>query len=86
LGKYQLVKLTPQHVEVFYTRNLAEGVTAFTVRMCHKVLRQALHDALRLGLVYRNVAVLVKPPRSQSREIRFYTEEQARTLLGRCGR
>lgn len=81
LGKLQLVKLTPQQVEVFYTRKLAEGATAYTVRMCHKVLRQALNDALRLGLVHRNVAVLVKPPRSRSREMAFYTEEQARTLL-----
>lgn len=56
-------------------------MTAYTVRMCHKVLRQALNDALRLGLVYRNAAVLVKPPRSRPREIAFYTEEQARTLL-----
>jgi hypothetical protein len=31
--------------------------------MCHKVLRQALNDALRLGLVHRNVAIVVKPPR-----------------------
>jgi len=75
------VRLTPQEVEVFYTHILTEGISAFTVRMCHKVLRQALNDALRLGLVHRNVAVLVKPPRVRPREMAFYTEEQVHTLL-----
>jgi integrase len=81
LGKISLTALTPQHIETFYTRKLAEGTTAFTVRMCHKVLRQALNDALRLGLVYRNVVPVVRPPRSRTREMAFYNEDQARTLL-----
>jgi integrase len=81
LGSKVLAKLTPQEIEVFYTRKLADGTSAFTVRMCHKVLRQALNDALRLGLVHRNVVALVKPPRARSREMAFYTEEQVRTLL-----
>jgi integrase len=87
LGKIALAKLTSQQVEAFYTRKLAEGVTAYTVRMCHKVLRQALNDALRLSLVHRTLAVLVKPPRSRTREMAFYTEEQDRgTGAGTAGR
>jgi integrase len=81
LGKIALARLSAQQVEAFYTRKLAEGVTPYTVRMCHKVLRQVLNDALRLGLVYRNVAVVAKPPRAHMREMAFFTEEQARTLL-----
>jgi integrase len=76
-----LTTLTPQQIETFYTRKLAEGTTPYTVRMCHKVLRQAPNDALWLGLVYRNVAAVVRPPRARTREMAFYTEEQARTLL-----
>lgn len=81
LGEIPLAKLTPQHVEAFYSKKLASGETAATVRFCHKVLRAALNDALRLGLVHRNSASLVRPPRSYSHEMSFYTEEQARTLL-----
>ncbi len=81
LGKMALARLTPQHVEAFYTRKLAERTTAYTVRMCHRVLRQALNGALRLGLVHRNVAIVVKPPRWRAREMAFYTEKQVQTLL-----
>lgn len=81
LGKKVLAKLSPQEVEMYYTRELEAGTSAFTVGMCHKVLRQALNDALRLGLVHRNVVSLVKPPRAPSPEMEFFTEEQARTLV-----
>lgn len=81
LGKKSLGKLTPQEVEVFFTHKLEGGTTPFTVRMCHKVLRQALNDALRLGLVHRNAARLVRPPQVRSPQIEVYTEEQVRTLL-----
>jgi integrase len=81
LGKIPLAKLTPQHVEAFYSKKLAAGDSPSTVRFCHKVLRAALNDALRLGLVHRNAASLVEPPRVHSQEMAYYTEEQARTLL-----
>jgi integrase len=81
LGKLVLSKLTPQQVETFYTRKLAEGDTPYNVRNCHKVLRAALTDAMWLGLVHRNVASLARPPRSRSRDMAIYTEKQAHSLL-----
>jgi integrase len=81
LGKQTLAKLTAQHIEMFYTRKLADGTQASAIRFCHKVLRAALTDAVRLGLIYRNVASLVKPPRARTQEMAVYTEEQVTTLL-----
>jgi integrase len=81
LGKQALAKLTAQHIEMFYTRKLADGAQASAIRFCHKVLRAALTDAVRLGLIYRNVASLVKPPRARTQEMAVYTEEQVTTLL-----
>jgi integrase len=81
LGTPVLTKLTPQDVRSFYTRELERGASAQTVRYAHILLRAALHDALRLGLVQRNVADLVDPPRRIQREMRILTEAQARTLL-----
>jgi integrase len=69
LGKIPLARLTPQHIEAFYSKKLAAGETPATVRFCHKVLRAALNDALRLGLVHRNSASLVRPPRSHTHEM-----------------
>jgi integrase len=41
----------------------------------------ALEAAFRLGLVPRNVADMVDPPRKVSRQMHVYTPDQARTLL-----
>jgi integrase len=81
LGKVILSKLSAQQVERFCTRELEHGASPLTVRYCRKVLYAAFQDALRLGLVYRNVAALVDPPRKGKRQMAVYTEEQSRTLL-----
>jgi integrase len=45
------------------------------------LLQAALKDAVRLGLVQRNVAELVDPPRRMHREMAILSEDQARQLL-----
>jgi integrase len=81
LGAIVLSKLTAHQVQTFLTQKLASGASAFKVRYCHRVLRAALTDATLLGLVHRNVASLVKPPRVRAREMKILTEEQVRQLL-----
>ena len=44
-------------------------------------VRQALNQALRWGMVHRNVAALVEPPRASWPEMRHLTPEQARAFL-----
>ena len=68
LGRYQLQSLTPMQIERFYVDQLANGrrgggaLSAKTVRNVHVVLRKALADAERLGLVLRNAAAAARPP------------------------
>src|SRR5260370_12576770 len=81
LGSIVLSKLTPQQVRVYYTREMASVASTQTVRYCHILLQAALKDALRLGLVQRNVAELVDPPPRLRREMAILSEEQARQLL-----
>ena len=52
-----------------------------TVRQLHAVLRRALAEAERWGLVGRNVAAFVTPPRFQRREMVTLSPEQARVFL-----
>lgn len=52
-----------------------------TAAIARAVLRRALTDAVRDGLVTRNVAQLARPPRQDRREGRSLTPEQARALL-----
>jgi integrase len=81
LGHHQLAKLAPQHVQTMMNDKLAAGLSPRTVQYLRAVLRQALGQALKWGLVHRNVATLVDPPRSIRHDITFLTPEQARTLL-----
>ena len=76
IGAVPLQALTPQQVELLYATLLAEGGTGGrqlapkTVRNCHVVLRRALADAERLGLVSRNPAAAARAvvgPRAEQR-------------------
>jgi hypothetical protein len=68
LGPYRLQALTPMQVQRCYTELLESGsrsggpLAPATVHKAHEVLRRALGDAERMGLVSRNVAAAVRPP------------------------
>ena len=81
LGHIRVQKLTPQQVQSFYTRMVEEGLTARTVHSVHTVLHKALDNAVRWGLVPRNVCDAVSQPRPVQHEIQPLTKEQAQRLL-----
>jgi integrase len=81
LGRTSLAKLSPQQVQSYMNAKLAEGLSARTVQYHHAVLRRALGQAERWGLVARNVAKLVTPPRVQRAEVRPLNLDEARSLL-----
>src|ERR671933_774078 len=58
-----------------------KGLSARTVRSTHAVLRRSLKQAKRWGMVDRNVAEDVDPPRLKRDEIRPLDREQTRRLL-----
>src|SRR5713101_4535940 len=81
LGKYQLQKLSAQHVQAFYARKLKEGLSPSTVIYYHSVLHNALDTAVKWGLVSRNVCDLVTPPRRARFEIKPLTTEQVQSFF-----
>jgi integrase len=81
LGRVPLAKLSPQQVQQLMNRKLASGLSPRTVRYIRAVLRRALNQALKWGLVPRNVATLVEAPKSEACEIRPLDPHQARRLL-----
>ena len=87
IGHVRLDKLTPAHVQrlVAETRNsqtsLGRTPSAATQRHVHKLVRNALGDALRLELVTRNVAAQVKaPPMARQRRPELGVAEARRLL------
>jgi len=81
LGRIPLAKLTPADVQAFLNAKLESGLSPRRVQYLHAVLRRALGVAERWGLVSRNVAKLVDPPRVPRHEIEPLTPEQARRLI-----
>jgi len=90
LGRIGLRRLRPHHLEAFYDgllhpRDGHGALAAKTVYEMHLVIRGALGDAVRRGLVSRNVALVTHAPRLQSIprvEQRSWTAEELRTFLG----
>lgn len=80
-GKVALAKLTPQQVQAFYARLLKQGLAPTTTNRTHAIIKGALKDAMRLGLISRNVLDIVRPPRYEPAPKQVLTEEQARQLL-----
>src|SRR5215211_3608307 len=81
IGCIKLGKLTPTHVQHLYREMQDRGLSARTVRYTHAVLRRALKQAKRWGMVDRNVAEDVDPPRLKRDEIQPLDREQTRKLL-----
>jgi len=62
-GHMQLQKITPLQVQSFYTSKTQEGLAPGTVRMLHSLLHSAFENAVRWGLMSRNICDLVTKPR-----------------------
>jgi integrase len=81
LGHIALAKLAPADVQAFLNRKSASGLSPRRVQYIHAVLRRALVTAERWGMVSRNVAKLVDPPRVTKHEITPLAPEQAKRLI-----
>jgi integrase len=81
LGKVPLAQLEPRHVRELLGAMRAAGKAARTIQYTHAVLRAALHQAEREGLVQRNVAALVKPPKVERPEVQPFSQDDARRFL-----
>ncbi len=83
LGRVMLKSLTPAHVRGFYGEKARTDLSAATVRKMHVVLRKALSQAVSDGIIPRNAADGVKPPRvsAPGEEIRPLTSEECGAFL-----
>ena len=81
LSRTPLAKLTVQAVQTFLSDKLRSGLSPRTVLHLRAILRAALNDAVKWGLVTRNVAALADGPRAIHDEIDPFTPDEARRLL-----
>jgi len=81
LGSKLLTKLSVSEVDALWTAKRKAGYAANSIRIMRTVLRSALHQAEKEGLLVRNVAALSDPPKLDHPEGRSLTIAEARQLL-----
>jgi integrase len=81
VGKLQLTRLTPDHVQKMLNQLADNGLSYNSIRNVRAALRCALNQALRYGYVMRNVATLVDIPGEVTFKAQPLTTVQAQQLL-----
>jgi integrase len=81
LGRAKLNNLTPLHLQSLYRERLDSGLSSRTVQYVHVLMHRALKQAVRWGLLPRNVSEAVDPPRIHRKEMHPLSPVQARTFL-----
>ncbi|MDV2478572.1 hypothetical protein F8M49_29880 [Rhodococcus zopfii] len=81
IGTTKLVKLTPAKIRSMHTKVIAGGRSTRTAEIAHRILSKALKDAVREGLLTKNIAENVPAPKVLSKERGSLTTDQARAVL-----
>jgi integrase len=91
IGHVPMRKLTAVHIEACEAelqrkgyvkgRKQGSGLSAQTVLHVHRTLSQALAHAVKTGVLFKNPAEQVKPPRPAGREIAILTKPEIATVL-----
>lgn len=81
LGRTRLSQLTPQHVQDMMNRLLESGRSPMTVLHIRATLRKALGQAVKWGMIQRNVASLVDPPKATRYRVEALSPEDAGKIL-----
>jgi len=88
LGWIVLARLEPQQIQAYYAEKLARGrfdgkggLSNRSVLYQHRILSKALEQGVKMGLVVRNVAKLITPPRVARAKINVLDADEASRLL-----
>lgn len=81
LGNIPLTQLKPEHLQKLYTTMQNDGLSARSVRYHHSVIHGALKRALEWGLILRNPADAIRPPKIQRVEMQTWDEEEMGRFL-----
>ena len=81
IGDIHIRKLTPQHIQRLHAKKRAEGCAPQSVKHFHRMLGKAMNDAVKWGVIDRNIVSLVSTPRVPRPDMCVLTAEQAQQFL-----
>jgi integrase len=88
LGSIYISSLEPQQIQAYYASQLAKGrvdgkgsLSNRSVLYHHRILSKALDQAVKMGLVVKNVVKLISPPRVARAKINVLDVEESSRML-----
>jgi integrase len=81
IGQKRLDKLQPLDIQDVYGKMQARGLSAMVVRHTHSALHNALKQAVKWGLLYRNPADSLDLPKVPHKERRVLSPDEAAAFL-----
>lgn len=90
LGQLKLCNLKPSHLQSYYSYLISPkekdgaNLSKSTANKHHKVICKALNEAIKWGIIYRNVTHAVNPPKPDKKEFTIPTPIQVSSILEVC--
>lgn len=81
IGTCKLTQLRPDMIQALYTAKVNAGLSKRTVQYIHAILHKSLDQAMKWGLVVRNVTDLVDPPAPSKKTPVTWTVRESRIFL-----
>ncbi|MGU3394057.1 tyrosine-type recombinase/integrase [Priestia sp. D51] len=81
LGNYTLSKFSTIHIQSFINSLNEEGLSSATIKKVFEIIRNSLEHAVDFELVHKNVALKVKLPKSNKKEMTVWNEEEVNKFL-----
>ena len=81
IGSIKVRDLRPENIQGFYTSLLNQEVGIYTIRKIHTLLHCALQLAVKTGIIGRNPASFVQPPKVPASEMDILNDSQVSQLL-----
>lgn len=81
IGKIKLARLRADHLQNLYSQKVNEGLSKRSVQQMHAIIHKALKQAMKWGLVARNVSDLVEAPKPEKRVPKTLSSEKVNELF-----
>ena len=80
-GNKNLADLKPEHLQKLYNKLHEKGTSSRTIRLVHAVMGAALKQAIRNGIINRNVCEAATPPKATDVEMRVLTRDEQKKFI-----
>jgi len=81
MGKHNLKDIRPDELQTLLNKMTRDGLSARTVKYTNQIFHSALKQAIKNGILLKNVAEMVSLPKGAKREMRVLTKDEQDTFL-----